>query len=97
MELTPMVLYLYDGHFVPAFAGKLLWQGWCDKEVKLIMAHNIQEGFFFTNSSIKNKPELKNTIQQILPTISPNNIEYIANIFYLSIFDRLYGCKNLFT
>ena len=87
---------VHDGRFVPASAGRLLRQGWFAKDVKLIVSHTAQEGLFFTNSSIRNEPELKDAIHRIFPAISPNNTEYIVNVLYPPVFDGSYGYKNQF-
>ena len=87
---------VHDGRFVPASAGRLLRQGWFDKDVKLIVAHNLREGFIFTDPTITNEPELKDAIQRIFPAISPTNTEYILNVLYPPVFDGSNGYKTQF-
>ena len=86
-----------DGRFTPAPVGRLLRQGWFDKNVKLIVAHNVNEGLFFTNPSIRNESAFIDSFQQAFPAISATNTEYIANVLYPSIFDGSYGYTDQFT
>ena len=86
-----------DGRFVPAFVGRLLRQGWFDKNVKLMVAHNKNEGLYFANPSIRNQSAFIDTFQRAFPAIFLNNTEYIANVLYPPIFDGSYGYTDQFT
>ncbi|MCJ1344838.1 hypothetical protein MMC31_003041 [Peltigera leucophlebia] len=79
-----------DGRFVPAPVGRLLHQGWFDKNVKLMVAHNKNEGLFFTDPSIRNESAFIETFRRQFPTISPNSTEYIAHVLYPQVFDGSY-------
>ena len=80
-----------DGRFVPAPVGRLLRQGWFDKNVKLMVAHNANEGSYFTDPSLNNESAFIDNFQRLLPSISPNTTEYILNVLYPPVFDGSYN------
>ena len=86
-----------DGYFAPASVGRLLRQGWFDKNVKLMVAHNANEGLYFTNPSIRNESAFIDTFQRAFPAISLTNTDYIANVLYPPVFDGSYGYTDQFT
>ena len=86
-----------DGCFAPASVGRLLRQGWFDKNVKLMVAHNANEGLYFTNPSIRNESAFIDTFQRAFPAISLTNTDYIANVLYPPVFDGSYGYTDQFT
>lgn len=86
-----------DGCFAPASAGRLLRQGSFDKNVKLMVAHNENEGLLFTNPSIRNESAFIDTFQRAFPSISLINTDYIANVLYPPLFDGSYGYTDQFT
>ena len=86
-----------DGRFVPASGGRLLRQGWFDKSVKLMVAHNTNEGLTFTNPFIRNESAYIDALRQAFPTISPTVTGYITNVLYPPVFDGSYGYTDQFT
>ena len=86
-----------DSSFAPASVGRLLRQGWFDKNVKLMVAHNANEGLYFTNPSIRNESAFIDTFQRAFPAITLTNTDYIANVLYPPIFDGSYGYTDQFT
>ena len=86
-----------DGRFTPASAGRLLSQGWFDKNVKLIVAHNANEGLSFTNPSITSESAYIDALRQSFPDISPTTTEYIANVLYPPVFNGSYGYTDQLT
>ena len=86
-----------DGRFAPAPVGRLLRQGWFDKNVKLVVAHNAMEGIYFTDPSIRNESAFIETLQRLFTTISATSTEYIANVLYPPVFDGAYGYTDQFT
>ena len=86
-----------DGRFAPASAGRLLRQGWFDKSVKVMVAHNANEGLYFTNPSIRNESAFIDTLQQAFPSISPSSTEYVIKVLYPPVFDGSYGYTDQFT
>ena len=86
-----------DGRFAPASLAKLLQQGWFDKNVKVMVAHNANEGFYFTDPSIRNESAFVETFRRGFPSISLTDSEYIANVLYPPVFDGSYGYTDQFT
>ena len=86
-----------DGRFSPASLAKLLQQGWFDKNVKVMVAHNANEGIYFTDPSIRSEAEFIEAFQRGFPSISPTDTKYIANVLYSPVFDRSYGYTDQFT
>ena len=62
-----------------------------------MVAHNANEGLYFTDSSIRNESAFIDAFQRLFPAISPTNTEYIANVLYPPIFDGSYGYTDQFT
>ena len=85
-----------DGSFIPATAGRLLHQGWFDKNVKLIVAHNANEAPYFSNPSITSESKFIDALRQAFPAISPATTEYIANVLYPPVFNGSYGYTDQF-
>ncbi len=84
------------GRFAPASARSLLRQGLFDKKVKLMVAHNANEGIYFTDPSIRTESAFMNSVRAI-PGISTPSRKYIANVLYPPIFDGSYGYTDQFT
>ena len=86
-----------DGRFVPATAGRLLRQGWFDKNVKLIVAHNANEGLLFTNPSVRSESAYRDALRRTFSAISPTITEYIANVLYPPVYNGSYGYTDVFS
>ena len=86
-----------DGRFSPASLAKLLQQGRFDKNVKLMVAHNANEGLYFTNQSIRSEAAFIEAFQRGFPSISPTDTNYIANVLYPPVFDGSYGYTDQVT
>ncbi len=84
------------GRFAPASARSLLRQGLFNKKVKLMVAHNANEGIYFTDPRVRTDSAFINTLRAI-PAISNQSREYIANVLYPPIFDGSYGYTDQFT
>lgn len=78
-----------DGKFVPALPGELLLHGQYDKNLKLMLGHNADEGLLFTSPFIQNNSDFAESLQTNFPTIRawPQVLEYITNTLYPPIFD----------
>lgn len=59
-----------DGLFAPAPPGKLLLQGSFDKQVKVMVGHNADEGLAFTDPAITNETAFAAFVTRALTTIS---------------------------
>ena len=71
-----------DGLFAPAIPGKLLLQGSYDKDVKVMVGHNADEGLIFTSPYVTNDTTFNQYIETAFPTIQPSVASYIENTLY---------------
>ena len=103
VDQSPYGLFAYgpvlDGRFAPASLAKLLHQGWFDKNVKLMVAHNANEGLYFANPFIvgQNESAFIENLQRGFPAISPTDTKYIANVLYPPVYDGSYGYTDQIT
>ena len=84
------------GRFAPASARTLLRQGLFDKKVKLMVAHNSNEGIGFTDPRVRTESAFIDSLREI-PTISTQSREYISTVLYPPVFDGSYGYTDQFT
>ena len=71
-----------DGLIAPAIPGKLLLQGSFDKNLKIMVGHNADEGFVFTSPYITNDTTFNEYVQAAFPTIQPAVASYVENTLY---------------
>lgn len=71
-----------DGLFVPDFPGKLLSAGVVDKQVKVIVAHNLDEGLLFTDPQIADDAGFRAYLAALMPSVSPAKISTLASQIY---------------
>lgn len=71
-----------DGLIAPAIPGKLLLQGSYDKNLKIMVGHNADEGFLFTSPYITNDTTFNEYVQAAFPTIQPAVASYVENTLY---------------
>ena len=71
-----------DGLFAPAIPGKLLLQGSFDKNLKIMVGHNADEGLEFTSPNITDNATLNDYIVTAFPEIQPDVASYIENVLY---------------
>lgn len=88
---------MLDGRFAPAPAGRLLRQGWFDKNVKIMVSHTANEALAFTNPSATSESAFINTLRRAFGVVSPIITEYIANVLYPPVYNGSYGYTDLFT
>ena len=83
---SPYGLFTYgpvvDGLFTPALPGKLLLQGSFDRDLKLILGHNADEGLVFTSPFITNSSAYETYVKSVLVDISPGTTSFIVNSLY---------------
>lgn len=72
-------------------------QGWFDKNVKLMVAHNANEALAFTNPAVPSESAYIDALRRAFGAISPTITEYIANVLYPPVFNGLYGYTDLFS
>lgn len=80
-----------DGLFTPALPGKLLLQGSYDKDLKIMVGHNADEGLLFTSPAATNNSALPAQLLTDFPDIDPAISSYIQNVLYPPVFDGSYG------
>lgn len=71
-----------DGLFAPATPGKLLLQGSFDKDVKVMVGHNADEGLVFASPFVTNDTTFNEYVKAAFPTIQPDVASYIENTLY---------------
>lgn len=93
--LSPYGQFTYgpvvDGLFAPTLPGKLLLQGSYDKNLKLMIGHNADEGLTFTSPGVTNTTTYNAYLLASFPDVSPAVANYIENVLYPPIFDGSYG------
>ncbi|RFU30918.1 hypothetical protein B7463_g5433, partial [Scytalidium lignicola] len=80
-----------DGHYVPAMPGVLLLHGQFDKNVNVMVGHNVDEGLTFTSPFITNQSSYTTFLSTVLPDASPKTIEYLDTVLYPPIFNSSYN------
>jgi cholinesterase len=83
-----------DGLIAPALPGVLLLHGQFDKDLKVMVGHNSNEGLFFTSPFIQNQTAYAAAIQQQFPDISAKTVDYIDTVLYPPVFDGTFGYTN---
>ncbi len=83
-----------DGLFAPALPGKLLLQGSFDKNLKLLIGHNADEGLDFSSPAITNDTAYGQLVTTSYPDISPSAASYIENVLYPPDFSGKFGYKD---
>ncbi|KAL8674755.1 MAG: hypothetical protein Q9168_000839 [Polycauliona sp. 1 TL-2023] len=71
-----------DGLFAPAIPGKLLLQGSFDRNLKLMLGYNADEGLVFTSPFLPNDTSYDSYVETSFPSISPNVANYVENELY---------------
>ncbi|KAH8814850.1 Alpha/Beta hydrolase protein [Xylogone sp. PMI_703] len=83
-----------DGLFVPALPGLLLSRGQFDKDIRVMVGHNLNEGLLFTSPFITNQSAYTSFLSQTFPDASPIIINYIGTTLYPEIYDGSHGYTN---
>lgn len=91
---SPWGTYTYgpvvDGNFVPLQPGQLLAQGRFDKDVRVMVGHNANEGPYFTPPYINSTEALVKQLQSNFPYIPNASVEYITQTLYPAVFNGTY-------
>lgn len=80
-----------DGLFAPALPGKLLLQGSYDKNLKLMIGHNADEGLSFSSPAVTNNTAYDQLLKTNFPDISPGVASYVETVLYPPDFSGRYG------
>jgi cholinesterase len=76
-----------DGLITPALPGVLLSHGQFDKDVKVMVGHNSEEGVFFASPFIQNNTAYIEEIATTFPDASNATVDYITTELYPPVFD----------
>ncbi|KAL8849807.1 MAG: hypothetical protein Q9221_005223 [Calogaya cf. arnoldii] len=71
-----------DGLITPGIPGKLLLQGSFDRDLKLMLGYNGNEGLVFTNPSVTNDTSYDANIESSFPSINPSVANRVRNELY---------------
>ena len=79
-----------DGNFAPQLPGQLLAQGRFDKDVKVMVGHNSNEGAYFTPPSVQSDEALVTQLRAAYPYASQKSLDHITDVLYPPVFDGSY-------
>ncbi|EUC41839.1 hypothetical protein COCMIDRAFT_8509 [Bipolaris oryzae ATCC 44560] len=95
---SPYGSYTYgpvvDGDFVPLQPGLLLAQGRFDKDVRVMIGYNADEGAVFTPTSVNTSTALRAQVGQSYANAPQSTIDYIVDTLYPPVFDGSLGYTN---
>ncbi|KAK9367927.1 alpha/beta-hydrolase, partial [Lipomyces kononenkoae] len=83
-----------DGAYVPALPPLLLENGSFHKSVRVMPAHNFDEGLVFSSPYVTNQTSFEQYVAGLYPEASPCTISYITETLYPPNFDGAYGYFN---
>lgn len=79
-----------DGNFVPLQPGQLLAQGRFDKDVRVMVGHNAQEGALFTPPYIRTEADLTAQLRVAFKYSPLESLQYIQQTLYPPVYDGSY-------
>ena len=79
-----------DGLITPALPGKLFLQGSYDKNLKILVGYNADEGLAFAYPDFA-VSDYEDIISSYFPDLSPAVADYITNTLYPPVFDGSHG------
>lgn len=79
-----------DGLITPALPGKLLLQGSYDKDLKIMVGYNANEGLAFTYPDYV-ESDYEKVISTFFPDLDPAIADYLTNTLYPPVFDGSHG------
>jgi carboxylesterase type B len=78
-----------DGGYVANFSGPLLSSPvYLPADLNVMVAHNLDEGLFFTDPTISNSTQYLATLEDIIPTAPTSVIAYAAASLYPPVFNN---------
>jgi acetylcholinesterase len=86
-----------DGNFVPLQPGQLLAQGRFDKDVRVMVGHNANEGALFTPPYIQTEQGLQAQLKGAYPSSPQQSIDYIMQTLYPPIFNGSYPYRDQYS
>lgn len=79
-----------DGNFVPQQPAQLLAQGRFDKDVRVMVGHNANEGAYFTPPYIQTSESVAAQLRLVYPYAPQKTIDYVTKTLYPPVFDGTY-------
>ncbi|CAO2656079.1 Nn.00g048820.m01.CDS01 [Neocucurbitaria sp. VM-36] len=86
-----------DGNFVPQQPGQLLAQGRFDKDVRVMVGHNANEGTYFTPPYIQSEEALVAQLREAYPYAPQQSVDEITQVLYPPVFDGSYGYTDQYS
>lgn len=83
-----------DGTFVPELPGKLLLEGNFDKNLRIMVGHNANEGLLFTSPSSNSTKSYAALLKQDLPGIKNGVLDRVTHSLYPPVYNGTYGYTN---
>lgn len=83
-----------DGLFAPLQPGQLLAQGRFDKDVRVMVGHNANEGTLFTPPYIRDDVSLQAQLRTAFPATPQSQIDYLTKTLYPAVFDGSYPYRT---
>jgi carboxylesterase type B len=83
-----------DGLFAPLQPSQLLAQGRFDKDVRVMVGHNANEGQLFTPYFLQTEDQLRYQIEEAFANAPKQSIDYITETLYPPVFDGSLGYTN---
>lgn len=83
-----------DGDFVPLQPSQLLAQGRFDKDVRVMVGHNTNEGTYFTPPNINSTDDIAVQLRANFPYIPDISLRYLTNTLYPAVFDGRYPYRT---
>jgi len=91
IENAPYGTYPYgptvDHSFVPGLPSELLVQGLFDKNVRVLVGHNADEGLYFVDPRVANETAFQNYVRKYMPLIQDSVLNYITDELYPPIYN----------
>lgn len=84
-----------DGNIAPQLPGQLLAQGRFDKDVRVMVGHNANEGAYFT-APITTEDGFMKQLRTAYPYTPQQSLDFIAEELYPAVFDGSYPYTNQF-
>ncbi|KAH7378717.1 carboxylesterase family protein-like protein [Pyrenochaeta sp. MPI-SDFR-AT-0127] len=86
-----------DGNFAPQQPGQLLAQGRFDKDVRIMVGHNANEGTYFTPPNVRSDEALIAQLRAAYPHAPQKSLDYVTQTLYPPVFDGSYGYKDQYS
>ncbi|KAL5447840.1 hypothetical protein PMIN07_001888 [Paraphaeosphaeria minitans] len=86
-----------DGLFAPLLPGQLLAQGRFDKNVRVLVGHNTNEGPYFTPPYANSTERIATQLKHTIPSIPQSSVDYVTDTLYPAVFDGSQGYTDNYT